>query len=1314
MDPFSKPRNRRTNQGYNRVGAGPEYEGIPNADGSVMEYSKTPYSRGTISTLIGMTALIGVIAIVGLIIASILAGSNFIKQGSSPMFDSITVSGTVNTTTLLSESIGFGSVDVQNLTTVNHTSTTIATGHLNADNVWVNSVNSTTVSATTVSATNVNSATVSTETVSATSVNATTVSTTTVMTDNVMHNVLSVSTNDTMPATHGHVLLEGVAVVVTLPAFPLTAFKGKTFTVCNSDNTDRKLVLPDGNYWLPNTYFTQIFFNEGACCVTFSVTDENRVHIVGDRDNRCFSFCTADSLFCVDPQRPDETSVFGGWWGARTPGPVLSGIGGFSDRLHSVIRAEVQGPYPAPPYHFNLRVYCGTGRTDVAECTDPDMRAPSPGNVDPSTNNREVRQGVFMVDSTTMAINDVFFDGILDAFGTNNTLTFYLEEDEKTMVLQFTNALVIPSVQNFVLEKMSPPKIRGYGALALEDTMSVNDLAFQLRSLRNIREQLGGEAGKNGGTDGYIGYAASNELLETLISDGVSRNANIYSVRSTIHPNTPATGTELLTTIRTTVPHGVSPFSTVSFSGFTGAWSVLNTGDYKVVMTGLSDYETDINNDFVDYHVDPAQSSIKFELNIVFDSSGMFNNFTGTPVIHVSHGPVTSSMEYREWCDVAVYWMHESLTQSLHNIFRQFYDPVLSAAPFFVHNTFAEFQNAMDTVSSVRGAKFTRTTEQASEFYINAARNIGGSPSIGKTRGYVPVNDPYLGNLLNDVQDPTGIYDRFVMMNYLEEVHVPYWKQVGAPDPTNGFQILSSFINAPGDGSTGRSFEGTTAPFGDLPPAGYSFLHPDAPQNCEPGTPLPFSCIFGIPGGYGVLPPHIVKNFQEDFFFGLVNQNFTDGRKIGYIRLRDMQQGDVPGLMNIYDMLPDDLPDSPRFTDETLARVTAPMMYKMVTEWECDRVILDIRSNNGGFPHMARVLSHAFGDDQEGFGNRFVTTNNDDFSVVLDPFTFRKTDAQEVMKSRQYMFRSYASAANPGTTVSDGYVAILTDIASASGGDMFPNYFVGENEDKQLGTGVQSFLFGEVDGRLLGSTGPTVALPVSGTGSRIMAGGTYPFPIAYSAVENGGLLYVHAKSNRTSMVRSPGLACSAGTSVSGRSGGNCFSNLYEDTVHYDLGYVTPHPDPRLPNDNRVDPIPSDPDTWRGRWEEDVIRTLSALPLPVKKKRDATQSVPQLIRHERTISVVPAMACTVSDNVSKRTSHHEFAVDIDMTYIDDGLYATTGIDKAKLEISKLYNWFNMERSHGGFCQDTVTGNIKLVDAKLKMMPNITVHRALFNK
>jgi len=168
-----------------------------------MEYSKAPYSRGAVSALIGTTALIGVVAVIGLIIASILAGSNFIKQGSSV-----------------------------------------------------------------------------------------------VMTNNVMHNVLSVTTNDTMPATHSHVLLEGAALVVTLPSFPLTAFKGKTFSVCNSDSVERKLVLPDGNYWMPNTEFTQILFNAGQCCVTFSVTDENRVHIVGDVDNKCFTFCSSDGSKC--------------------------------------------------------------------------------------------------------------------------------------------------------------------------------------------------------------------------------------------------------------------------------------------------------------------------------------------------------------------------------------------------------------------------------------------------------------------------------------------------------------------------------------------------------------------------------------------------------------------------------------------------------------------------------------------------------------------------------------------------------------------------------------------------------------------------------------------------------------------------------------------------------------------------------------------------------------------------------------------------------------------------------------------------------
>jgi len=1314
MDPFSKPRNRRTNQGYNRVGAGPEYEGVPNADGSLMEYSKAPYSRGTISTLIGMTALIGAIAVTGLVIASILAGSNFIKQGSSPMFDNIKVSGTVNTTTLLSESIGFGSVDVQNLTTVNHTSTTIDTGHLNANDVWVNSVNSTTVSTETVSATSVNTTTVSSDTV-----NATTVSTETVMTNNVMHNVLSVTTNDTMPATHSHILLEGGAVVVTLPAFPLTEFKGKTFSVCNSDSAERKLVLPDGNYWLPNTYFTQILFNEGQCCATFSVTDENHVHLVGDQDNRCFSFCTSDGLFCVDPQRPGQTNAFSGMWAKGSAGTPYVTLG-LNNGAGTVIEFETAGPYPPPPFHLNTRIYCGTGVDDVAECTDPDIEMPDQSAAVPVGDDaRTPRLPMVYTNEFTLDGGDVAFGGLISAFGGNGTFVLEMQENEQTIISEEDNTAWNGGVFSvFKWEKLNHrPTIRHYGPSEVTNNVNVNDIAFQLRSILRLRHGIEGYAGNTGEVEGFIGLAASRDLMETLISDGISRDTELFSIQNTKHGVNPATGAESLTTIRAVAPHGITPFSTVSFSGFQDTWSVLNTGTYKVALTGLTNYQTETANLYTDYHADPAQSTVKFTFNIVFDSAGFPDEFNGTAVVHVSHGPATPAMEYREFMDAAYYWSSETTKQSLHNNFRQYYNPAATGAPFFVHNTFEEFQNTISTtvptgVSSGRFLTGFRLREQASIFYLNPTTQSGSSFTF-VAREYLPVNDPFLVDALNDFPNPGGVYNKFIMRNYLEEEWVPYWKQVGAPDPSNPLQVLSSFFNSPGDGSVGRSFDGVVYPFDAIAPVGENYLSINTPQNCIPGSPLPFSC--GAGGGpYTGFPGFVNDQFKETFFFGLVNRNFTDGRNIGYVRIADTVQFEPLVAMYSYDMRPEDAEDSPRYHRESLARILAPMMRKIVTEWECDRVILDIRGNGGGLIAISKVMAEFFGDDQDVLGARIIAPNFDDFTnpidgTTLDPARTLKKNQDKIAQNTR-LFKDYNEAVNPGTRITDGYVAILTDVSSASGGDLFPNHFVGENEDNQMGVGVQSFLFGEVDGRTMGAGSGNLPLPVSGLSPRLKALDTYPFPSVLVRCENGIGGFIHP-SNRTTFTRSPGLACSPGTSVTGLAGGNCFPNTYEHTVHYDLGFVTPHPDPRLPNDNRIDPIPTDADTWRGRWEEDVIRTLSALPLPVKKKQIA---VPVKAKHAYSVKRVPGMACDSSVQ-ARNVSHTHPAFDVNFD-LDNSEWADAEEFLAlnRGSAARLLQWTASELSHNGFCQNQETGHIEMVDSKIAMMPNVAVKHRHFQK
>jgi hypothetical protein len=305
-----------------------------------------------------------------------------------------------------------------------------------------------------------------------------------------------------------------------------------------------------------------------------------------------------------------------------------------------------------------------------------------------------------------------------------------------------------------------------------------------------------------------------------------------------------------------------------------------------------------------------------------------------------------------------------------------------------------------------------------------------------------------------------------------------------------------------------------------------------------------------IPSGY--LP------LNSNVFFGFVNQSRTNKNRVGYIYFPDFQfynnSFGTPENSNYYAYL-----------------LIGTIMNYLITTYKIQDIIFDIRGNGGGSPTLCYTVACAVG----GKRNYFNQTNdpnrnpcNPDLYRADYPYIDPTEMEKVIPKSVLY-----------GTPKRTANVIIITDINAVSAGDIFPNQFIGDNEDGELGVYTKAYIIGNIDGRLSGAINGFRFTPVKTPdeaaiyyNSNIYGKYSIP-PFSYQNDFIFSLLYANTKKSISYFQKetNPVVLIPHDFSV----------------VYSDIGYLPP----TICYLNNIKPNKNDPSTWQDSYFENAIRII---------------------------------------------------------------------------------------------------------------------------
>lgn len=315
----------------------------------------------------------------------------------------------------------------------------------------------------------------------------------------------------------------------------------------------------------------------------------------------------------------------------------------------------------------------------------------------------------------------------------------------------------------------------------------------------------------------------------------------------------------------------------------------------------------------------------------------------------------------------------------------------------------------------------------------------------------------------------------------------------------------------------------------------------------------------------------------------------TNGKIIGYLFLHETSFVDEQNFIYKGFFSPDPMNDrnNPRAKREGLSTVYAEI-FKWFNSIDCEQIIIDIRFNLGGRSEVCVAMSEFFGTDRVLMN--FWTQDVYEFKKPLISILNKQIATVNSFSTHQNfnLGRAYVSLNDEkypgsvirGTSGNPKQVIILDDIFAVSGGDIFPNLFMGENADKNLGSFTYTKIIGCVDGRCKGSTTGLQDLPVNpaiSTFSIIRFSRDFP-------LNN----WFYSKKFVSQMVQSDGIKPDSAPTLTGTAGGNPLPISFEETVDVDLGFITPHPRPPIPGWTQPPPNPNIQSTWRDTYLEQAI------------------------------------------------------------------------------------------------------------------------------
>lgn len=540
---------------------------------------------------------------------------------------------------------------------------------------------------------------------------------------------------------------------MTLPNVNLSAYVGKEIQVCSLDTGAHQIEFQgpafDGKWQVLQFQANGV----DSCCATFSVLKDDRFSITS-RDP-CSVFCATTDLFhCVDPDRPEQTNKFHGWWKSKTKYDPTSYC--FYDMTQvPIVQSCLGGTIVSPQEPKQNTPLIGVGMNILSNAPSTNFHDPDP---DSGASLIIYQVGLDLITySSAQDVNGAGLDSVAERYPN-------------------APANVIPESTGTV-SNLSP-----------DDPLSifrwfVENVIYKSQTYLATDEK-------------FIGFENAMGLYEEIVSVGRTESISIIntSVTSSVHPSG-----EGLTVFYTPSYHHVAPPSIVTISGYTGACVSLN-GDHMVNTAGTNNFPIP-NGDYQDL------ATLHHKVTVFFNSIAIpvyagtnVANCTGsTPILSVSYGPIRSNTNYIRTVGAIMYWLYEAIKVSLHTRPRIFYDPAsqLSNLRWATPRVdWADIKNDLASVITLTGLDFFKTIqsrrgETQSSFYTNPAREIlYNYPLTLDRRGYQGFVDMSGISRIRPEFDAVRVRSRDIsergtfwynvpLSNYLEGAAYPAWKMSG-------------------------------------------------------------------------------------------------------------------------------------------------------------------------------------------------------------------------------------------------------------------------------------------------------------------------------------------------------------------------------------------------------------------------------------------------------------------------------------------------------------------------------------------------------
>lgn len=550
----------------------------------------------------------------------------------------------------------------------------------------------------------------------------------------------------------------------------------------------------------------------------------------------------------------------------------------------------------------------------------------------------------------------------------------------------------------------------------------------------------------------YLGWQKAEELRIKFLTTGVERVAQVsdkkrggkyLGVWKTQFPDQYP-----VTTIHTQEIHKFNPGSIVHIHGFKKEFKILN-GAHKV---------SSLPPTFAESTPEPWQfkDSREYYIHIQVDTSNIECEYKpcrhGTPCIKAQHGPVTATTEYRDFWAALYDYNVTVWGPGTHSRIRSWIDE-----NFQIPETWAELKAGIaDTENGL--VPFTNNFRT---YTANLRETVYHNPtvqSIGVRFPAVNINDPFgLGNIESDEKYNYDIDKE----NYLDHnrTYSLFWTVTG---PVLENEPLTSMLLDLGYPSNGSQVAWTVNPWGVFP----------EPLIDEFGTH-----DYRLYGAADDTTESILTQLHKNFIFGMVDEQYTCGKKIGYIRIGDELSFDLPFLYLTTRSLVFGRNDMPFNRIKSNCIFGVANCVAKLNEFGVERIILDIRSNGGGFAHLPSAFAVPFGGNRIGFRNALGfpgTGNRDPLPVSESGFktgfdTLQINNVTDELINTDELYNLFPQGVFRGTQNNRKELVILNSTQSASGGDMLPRAFVGTDANSQvhdIGGYVTSWYVGDINGVL--------------------------------------------------------------------------------------------------------------------------------------------------------------------------------------------------------------------------------------------------------